>query len=712
MTNLAGIFSIVNRFHLIRTGILVAVLLSGTRLMAQIPLQNRFGNTGGGGGQKGADTLVHRKPDTITIHYRYLDSSRLNNLDSGVLDFGTKVPRPDNWINLGNLGTPARNLAFSPRMQSGFDPGFHSFDIYEKTVDQAQFYNTTKPYTELGYLLASKAEQIVSVFHTQNIRPNWNFVFEYRLINAPGTLPNCNTSHNTFRFTSWYQSHNKRYQNFFVFTGNSLKSAENGGVQNPHDLDSPNFSNQQVLHVQLGNGLLPSSGNPFAQGITTGTKYSTMTLLFRQQYDLGQKDSIVTDTSVIPLFYPRVRLEHTVTYTTHNYQFIDDALPPGATAGSSGYLPNSAYYAKYGLGYVGQPQIGVDVVADTFHRTDNWHVLANDFSIYQFPDARNPQQFIKLGATLELLTGKFDTASLFDGSMIFQKGSASDYNVYGHAEYRNQSKNKKWDIEGYGRLYLQGVNVGDYNAYISLRRLISKRVGYFQGGFENVNRTPSFVFNRASALYYDTTRATLSKENTTHIFASLDRPQDMLSVTGSYYLLSNYTYITDYSRVRQASALFNLLEINVKKQFTLYRHWKWRTNTILQQVAGSSPVHLPLLVSFNQIGYDGNFGFNNLFCSFGTEIRYISAYKADGYSPLTGQWFSQGDTTIRQRLPDIAAYLHFRVRSFTAYVRAEGLNAMGFSPHGFGFYKNNFIAPDYPSAGLVIRFGFIWGFVN
>ncbi len=83
MTNLAGIFSIVNPFHLIRTGILVAVLLSGTRLMAQTPLQNRFGNMGGGGGQKGADTLVHRKPDTITIHYRYLDSSRLNNLDSG-----------------------------------------------------------------------------------------------------------------------------------------------------------------------------------------------------------------------------------------------------------------------------------------------------------------------------------------------------------------------------------------------------------------------------------------------------------------------------------------------------------------------------------------------------------------------------------------------------------------------------------------------------
>ena len=173
----------------------------------------------------------------------------------------------------------------------------------------------------------------------------------------------------------------------------------------------------------------------------------------------------------------------------------------------------------------------------------------------------------------------------------------------------------------------------------------------------------------------------MNKENTTHIFASLDRPQNLLTVTGSYYLLSNYTYITNYYQVRQASSLFNLLEINIKKQFTLYRHWKWRTNTILQQVAGNAPVHVPLLVSFNQMGYDGNFGFRNLFCSFGTEIRYISAYKADGYSPLTGQFYSQGDTTVRQHLPDISVYLHLRIRSFTAYTRVEGLNALAFSPN-------------------------------
>ena len=177
--------------------------------------------------------------------------------------------------------------------------------------------------------------------------------------------------------------------------------------------------------------------------------------------------------------------------------------------------------------------------------------------------------------------------------------------------------------------------------------------------------------------------------------------------------MSNYSYFQDYYKdIASASALFNLLQISIRKQFSLARHLNWRTNTVIQQVAGSSPVHVPLIVSTNQIGYDGTLGFRNLVISFGTEIRYISGYKADGYAPLNGQFFSQSDTTIRQHLPDINLYLHFRIRSFTAYVRAENVNSMALSPNGFGFYNNNFVAPGYPTAGLLLRFGFFWGFVN
>jgi len=48
--------------------------------------------------------------------------------------------------------------------------------------------------------------------------------------------------------------------------------------------------------------------------------------------------------------------------------------------------------------------------ADSFLRRDQWKDLTNDFSIYQFPDSKNPQQFFKVGASLQLPESTFDTA--------------------------------------------------------------------------------------------------------------------------------------------------------------------------------------------------------------------------------------------------------------------------------------------------------------
>ncbi|HEV2481378.1 MAG TPA: putative porin [Puia sp.] len=677
-------------------GFLLVALLSGTGALAQNPL-GRFGNMGGGGGGGKGDSLQHRKEDTITINFRYLDSSRYEKLDSSIYDLGNKIPRPNSWINLGNFGTAAKSLVFNPRMLSGWDPGWHSYDLYLFTTEETRFFHTTKPYTEMGYMLASRAEQYIDIFHTQNIRPNWNFAFEYRLVNAPGSFQNQNSNHNDYRLNSWYQSRSKRYQNFFILVASHLNASENGGITNPKDLDSTQYSNQNTLPVYFGQNLVQATGNPFQSLVTTGMKYNQTTFLMRQQYDLGQKDSIVTDSSVIPLFYPRLRLEHTIAYSAYNYIF-KDFYTPGVYTLDSGYYENNL-----GMSYVGG--------ADTVIRQDMWHNLSNDLSVYTFPDAHNPHDFLKLGATLELLKGKFDTSQLYSSKLITSH-RVSDQNVFAHAEYRNKTRNQKWDIEAYGRLYLSGLDAGDYNGYISLRRLISRNLGYFQAGFENSNRTPGFVFDRASSFNIDTTakKQSFLKENTTHLFASLDVPQHQLSLTGSYYLLSNYAYFTKYYQERQEGTLFNILQITLRKQFTLYRHWKWRTLTTVQQ-ATSSSVHVPLVVSNNQVGYDGNFGFHNLNISFGTEVRFISSYKADGYSPVTDQFYTQ-NSVLSQKLPDINLYLHLRIRSFTAYVQGENMNAIALKPRGFGWYNNNFVAPGYPEQALIIRVGIFWGFIN
>jgi hypothetical protein len=651
--------------------------------------QGRFSGLGGGGGT--GDSIAHRTglEDSITIRFRFLDTSRVQGFDSVLYDFTKRFPVPWYHITLGNFGNASRSLLFSPMLKPGWDHGFHAYDIYNLTVSDARFYNTTRPYAELNYMLGSRSEQFIRLMHTQNIKPNWNVAFEYRLMNSPGFFQNQNTNHNNYRLTSWYQSKNKRYQNFIVVVGNKLQSGDNGGIrtdQNYLDTLDGAYDERSNIPTQLGPDN-PGSRNFFSTNIITGTFYTNATYLLRQQYDLGQKDSIVTDTTVIPLFYPRVRLEHTIGLSTYHYRFRDN------------YAGDSAYYSTF------YPIKRLNSTSDTFFLRDHWKDITNDFSIYTFPDAKNAQQFLKLGAAFQLLQGTFDS-----GYVTTNNTSSNYHNFFVHGEYRNRTRNQKWDVEAHGNFYVNGLNTGDYNAYISLRRLISRQIGYLQVGFQNTNRTPSFVFDPISSFYLDTVPVSLKKENTTVLFGSFEQPKLRLKLSGSYYLVTNYAYFTNYYQAGQATNLFNVLQISAEKIFKIGGGWNWKTWVVLQQRIGDGPVNLPLISTRNQVGYDGTLGFKNLRISFGLEGRYFTSYKAPQYSPLTGQYFYQNDSTVSLKLPDISAFLHFRIKSFSAYVRAENLNTV--NPSQGGFTKNNVPTINSPYPGLQVRVGIFWSFVN
>jgi hypothetical protein len=637
----------------------------------------RFRNMNSGGSK---DSLQHRKDDTMSITFRYLDSSRLQKIDSEVYNFYLRYPLQPSYVDFGNIGTASHDLVFNPFMQPGWDGGWHAYDPYVFTIDDSRFYNTTKPYSELGYLLGSHAEQMINLMTTQNITRNWNAFFQYRLINSPGTFNNQNTNHNNYRFTSWYRSDNKRYQAFLLMLGSKLESAENGGIQKDSDLDSASYTNRFTIPTNMGiQNTFAGTNQFFSSNIATGTFYTTGFFELRQQYDIiGLKDSVVTDTVVTQLFYPKFRAEQTINYSTYHERFLD-------------YYPQPAYYIN-NLKFISTP--------DTINLSDLWHNLTNDFSLYSFPDSKNPQQFLKAGITVQTMNG------------VYNAGQVSYYNLFAHGEYRNKTRNKKWDVEAFGNFYINGTNAGDYNVYISLKRQISNNLGFLQLGFENVNRSVSMAWTLQSSFGFGVTQS-FNKENLTHLFGSYDLPKLDLTLNANYYLVTNYPYFTNYDSAAQETNPFNVLIVSANKRIALSRHLILRASVVVQKVAGASPVHIPLFVTVDQIGYEGKLGLKNLMLATGLEIRYYTPYLADGYSPIVGQFFSQTQTTIAQKLPDINAYLNIRIRSFVAYVRLENLNTAGFLPtSGFGFVNNNFVAPSYPYAGLKIRLGIYWSFVN
>lgn len=637
-----------------------------------------LGNIRSGGSGKSMDSLERRdySDDTIAISYRLPTTTLALKLDSSIRDFTSRFPIPADHIYLGNNGTPTRSLLFSPILQPGWDAGFHALDVYRWKLENVRFFNTTKPYTELNYMLGSQTEQMIEAFHTQNVKPNWNILFNYRLINSPGYFKNQKTNHNNYLISSWYQSPKKRYNNYFAFLANNLLAGENGGLLNDQDyLNDPIYKDRFNIPTQLGGDGSAVTGF-FTNTVTTGNKYKDIHFMMRQQYDLGKKDSLVTDSTIVPLFYPRLRFEHTLSYHLYNYRFTDG-------------LADTGYYnTYYGQGFT-------DLI-DTFTLGDKWSRLVNDFSIIQFPDANNLQQYVKLGAALENLTGQF------------LSGKHQFHNFYAHGEYRNRTRNRKWDMALAGTLYINGLNGGDYQAQVSLKRFLPKNGTSLELGFNNTNRSPSFIFDTRSSFYLESARD-FQKENITLISASIYQPKWNLRLTGQYYLVSNMTYFNGYYQPQQESSLFNVLQVTIQKVFHLGKHWNWYSDIYIQQKTGDVELNLPVVFTRQRIALEGLF-FSNLNLSTGLEFRYHSPYKPDAYSPVLGRFFYQDNLSINN-LPDIHAFMHFRIRSMKVYLRVENLNTAT-NKYGFGFYNNNEVAPGYINPGMVVRLGIFWNFVN
>jgi hypothetical protein len=627
--------------------------------------------------------------DSLQVKVYYFSAVQPVSFDTSIGDYTTRFPVPATHIYLGNDGSATRSILFSPQVRTGWDPGFHSHDVYKWKLENIRFYNTPKPYTEAGYMLASRQAQMIDILHTQNLKPYWNVGFQYHMLASPGIFRNQKNNDNNYSIISWYQSPNKRYNNYFAILNNKIQATESGGIQGDDDyLTDPIFSDRFTIPTNIG-GEPDIRNDLFSNSLSTGRREKEFNILLRQQYDLGKKDSIVTDSTVIPLFYPRLRFEHTFHYGSYWYQFQDIEFS------STNYVPNPAYYdSLYAIKFP---------INDSLYIRDQWKEVSNDFSIYQFPDANNQQQFIKLGAELQLLKGTFQSTR---GS--FQSTQTSLYNIIAHGEYRNRTKNQKWDINAFGRLHTAGYNSGDYHAFISLQRLLSQQLGTLQVGFENINRSPSFIYDQRSSFYMDIPKS-FGKENSTHFFARYFIPKIGLQLNGDYYFVTNYLYLNSYNSLQQDNALFNLLRVSGLKTFRLGRHWNLHAEVYVQQKAGGAAVNVPVLYTRNRFAYEGLF-FRNLNVSTGVEMRYHSPYKADNYSPVLGQFFYQDTLTISNR-PDIHAFLHLRIKSFKAFVRLENLNALDLQ-NGFQFTHNNLAAPYYPLPGLYFRFGIYWVFVN
>src|SRR5690606_20827505 len=121
-----------------------------------------------------------------------------------------------------------------------------------------------------------------------------------------------------------------------------------------------------------------------------------------------------------------------------------------------------------------------------------------------------------------------------------------------------------------------------------------------QVGFQNVNRTPSFIMSEYNtdvsgdryslSAFPSYPNESFKKENITRIFAVVNVPPAALQLTGDYYLVTDLAYFSGLYTPAQSSSVFNVLNIGAYKKIQVAKHLNWYLQGNVQQVAGNAPV--------------------------------------------------------------------------------------------------------------------------
>jgi hypothetical protein len=131
--------------------------------------------------------------------------------------------------------------------------GFSGKQFNYLGVNDIKYYSVATPLTELYFKTVMEQGQSLDALVTVNTSERFNFSIAFKGLRSLGKYINQLSSTGNFRFTSSYNTINKRYYLNFHFTGQDFLNGENGGITTIEDFESEDaaFQNRARLEVYL-----------------------------------------------------------------------------------------------------------------------------------------------------------------------------------------------------------------------------------------------------------------------------------------------------------------------------------------------------------------------------------------------------------------------------------------------------------------------------
>lgn len=543
----------------------------------------------------------------------------------------------------GLLGAMPVSTTTPMLMRGGFRVGLEADMPYRLAPNSLPVYEIegNRAFTELYYSQISQRNTILRATIAHRPAKGLYYSLHYGLINAFGFFDNEGVRNQNIALHLRYSR--RRSETALMFFSQSHLSSENGGIEEGEIIDSTSTTLLSGIRVYLS----------AAENQHKGTQIHFQQLFY-------------SDTSAI---MPRWGLGYALQWQEHRYKYFDLAPPQAYYAD---FLTNTRGIRAYSEHQTARGDLIFRRSAgiDSLPAATRWEMQAKVWGALHFwaQEPRTTAQILNIGANI-------------DGKLRLRR--------FLNIDFRSQAvaSGSGVDISVYGRLR------ADFSRWLAVEGQIFGQVAQ-----------PSAVYERlyVSQVQLWDNSADFRREQQQQIRAALLIPALRTRIEVLQHSERHKIYSDEARFMRQLSpdSAVGVFGARLQQQLQ-WRGWHLDNTVLWQSVySGASVYRLPTWQLRHSAYWEGKADKLRVRWRLGASFHYHSAYFADGYLPLTQQFYVQNRELLPSR-PMLDLFVSARIWQTRIFVNAENISHLLLQ-------RNTLVGLGYALPNFVLRFGVCW----
>jgi Putative porin len=595
---------------------------------------------------------------------------------SGIHRFTFVQQHGNKLQNLGNNGTATKPIFYTMPHSIGAVSGFSAYDIYFRSPHQVRYYDTKSPYSKMHVMLARFGSFHADICHSRNVTPNWNIGANFRnIMTDKEWIPEKNRDKNVISYGLDFFTHYKT--------------------------DSENY--QLLAHLLLAKHRVRETG-----GIYTNTY-------------LNSKKNIANT-------------KHTIEQEIWRVRNIMNRL--GTKATDLKKNPESSDARKQLHVY---HQLAITEQLWGYHELEI-QKKKHQFKAESLLDERN-RKFLR-DRDFDVANAIETTTAVWDAqNELGIKGNRKNWFYCGYfrhkkIELRPQQEKDNQDLHEYYVGLRTRYQRADSNDFLHLsgeylfQGYYKARVAYEGANFDLACEQIKHKSSLLAQCYHGYHR------NWNQQFT----PPTATQISGGLRLVGNgvqlrphasFTRITDHiyfehqfkgpthlkqdqrymmlAVPKQAKQHADIVVLGTDMDLAFGAHIRWDSEVTAAKALESGAKELfnmPSLLINSRLYYTDTTAVGNGTFETGIDVHWKSSYMADGYDPVTQQFYLQDECSV-YGYPIIDLFLNFRIKSFSAFLKFSHCNESWLAPA-----SGYFVTPLYPGQRKAFDIGLSWSFFD